>query len=393
MAWFGGVCEDVGMSKEESQLDRWRREIEELDRRLLATVARRSEVVRRVAAAKEEEGDRPLFDRKRERQVYERAESVADSLGLPRSVARQLMETVIEHSHQVQEAISQASSLIETAESSRRFVIVGGGGRMGRLLGEALTARGHEIDVIEADDQRDRGEVLADAEIVIVAVPMHAACEVLREITPLVPANALLCDINSLKEDVCAVMEEHGTCEAIGLHPMFGPSVRSLRRQKLVVCPVRRGPLGEWVQREFGQLGMELIESDPTTHDRMMAIVQVLVHYSTLVMGRSLQQSGIEAGQTLRFTSPIYRLELTFIGRLFAQNPDLYAEIEMTNPHGRAAIERFQRASGEIGSIIAAGDREAFRDVFREVSAYFADFSEDAMTMSDSIIDTIVTQP
>jgi chorismate mutase / prephenate dehydrogenase len=381
------------MTQSTDDLSRWRAELEELDRRLLAAAARRSELVRRIAAAKEQAGDKPLFDRDRERLVHERAAAVADSIGLPRTTARQLMQVVIDHSHEIQEQAARASSLVTTADDPQRLLIVGGGGRMGRFFAREFVARGHTIDILEADDHGGRAERIKDADIVMIAVPMHAVNEVIAEVGPHVSSDALLCDINSLKEDACNAMAQSSGGQAIGLHPMFGPTVRSFRRQKMIICPVKPGPRAEWLTREFGRMGLELIETDPETHDKMMAVVQVLVHFSTLVMGRALHQVGHPIDESLRFTSPIYRLELAFISRLFAQNVDLYAEIEMTNPHGAAARQAFIDAAEELDRIISETDREQFREVFSAVSTYFDHFADDAMALSDSIIDMVVTQP
>ena len=46
-----------------------------------------------------------------------------------------------------------------------------------------------------------------------------------------------------------------------------------------------------------------------------------------------LDLSGVGVEDSLRYTSPIYRLELAFVGRLFAQDPDLYGEIIRTNSY------------------------------------------------------------
>ncbi|TVR02490.1 MAG: bifunctional chorismate mutase/prephenate dehydrogenase [Deltaproteobacteria bacterium] len=381
------------MTDPADDLARWREELEELDRRMLAAAARRSELVRRIAAAKEQAGGKPLFDRERERMVHDRAAAVADSIGLPRPVARQLMQVVIEHSHDIQEQAARAASLVQTADDPKRFLLVGGGGRMGASFARELAARGHRIDILEADDHDRRAERVRTAEIVLLAVPMHAVNAVVAELGPHVADDALLCDINSLKEDVCRAMATHCKGEVLGLHPMFGPTVRSFRRQKMVVCHVQAGPRGKWLLREFGRMGLELIETEPETHDRMMAVVQVLVHFSTLVLGRALHDVGIGIEESLRFTSPIYRLELAFIGRLFAQSADLYAEIEMTNPHGPDARRAFRQAAEELDRVIRDGDRDRFRAAFHEVSAYFDHFAEDAMALSDSIIDMVVTQP
>ena len=371
------------------ELEALRAELDVLQHTLLATAARRTQVVRRIGQLKA--GSlRPLFDRRRERQVFERATAVAAEVGLDPQVARRLMQVLVESSHDEQAAIGQ-----DTARSAlvRRFVLVGGHGRMGRLLGGWLQARGHQVAVLERDDGQDPAAVLAGAEIVVVAVPMGAAVPVIRALAPLIRADQLLCDINSLKRDVCQAMASDCAGELVGLHPMFGPTVATLRRQKVVWCPLRPGPLAAWWREELGQMGAELVDTDPETHDHMMAVVQVLVHYSTLVMGDALRRTGVDLAQSLAFTSPIYRLELAFVGRLFTQDPDLYAEIEMSNPHGDAVRRRFRDAADDLARTIETGDRDHFRQAFGQVRSYFHGFGDEAMALSDWLIDTLVARP
>jgi len=198
--------------------------------------------------------------------------------------------------------------------------------------------------------------------------------------------------INSLKREVCSELR---ACrgEALGTHPMFGPTVGSLRRQKIVVCRVKPGPMSQWLEAELGRMGAELVESDPDTHDRMMAVVQVLTHFGILVMGQALAKSGVPLAETLRYMSPIYRLEVSIVGRLFSQAPELYREILMTNPAGAAYRELFVSEARELAAMIARGDGDAFVARFREASAFFAEFSREAMTLSDQIIDTVMSRP
>jgi prephenate dehydrogenase len=188
-------------------------------------------------------------------------------------------------------------------------------------------------------------------------------------------------------------MGEECAGEVVGLHPMFGPTVRSLRRQKVVICPVRQGEQAAWFRQELSAIGLELIDTDPETHDRMMAIVQVLVHFSTMVMGDALRRTGVDIDESLRFTSPVYRLELAFVGRLFAQNPDLYAEIEMSNPHANEVRALFIESASEIEALSRGGDRRAFRERFEEVARWFHGFQDEAMRLSDRVIDAMIRLP
>lgn len=371
-----------------------RAELDVLDRRLLEHASRRMEIVRAIGAAKASNGDgsvRPLFDRTRERDVYARSQAVAEELGLPWSLARRLTEALVEASHEEQAASSAESA--KASDRQRRFLMIGGEGRMAKRLAADLVPRGHEIISVDRSEGEERAiELAGEADIVMVAVPMQIAASMTARLAPHVREDALLCDINSLKRDVCAAMAD---CrgEAMGLHPMFGPTVRSLRRQKVVVCPVKPGPMSDWLRCELGRVGMELIETTPEAHDRMMAVVQVLVHFSTLVMGEALRRTGVSVEESLTYTSPIYRLELAFTGRLFAQSADLYAEIEMLNPYGPEVRRAFLDAADGLRAITDAGDREAFQQLFKGVSAYFEGFAGEAMELSDQVIEGLVRRP
>jgi chorismate mutase/prephenate dehydrogenase len=362
------------------ELETLRAELDRIDGEILERVAARLRVVAEVHAQKRALGKR-LFDRGREQEVLRRAEERAAHLGVSERAVRKLMAVLFEAAHDAQD---------EPPTTPRRVLIVGGKGRMGARFAEAFGARGHLCDVADRGAALDR-ERVATAEIVLVAVPMTEAERVTSEVAPLVAEGALLCDINSLKEGVCEAMR---ACpgEALGMHPMFGSSVSSFRRQKIIVCPVKTGAMSQWLIAELSRMGAEIVEADPLEHDRMMAVVQVLTHFGIMAMGLALARSGYALADTLRFMSPIYRLELSMVGRLFSQDPELYREIVMQNPCGQELRRRFVEESRELERIIGARDGAAFVARFAETRAYFASFSQEAMTLSDHIIDTVMSR-
>ncbi len=369
------------MSKE---LDELRLELDTIDRELMAVAARRMRVVRGIGALKAG-NTRAVFDRQRERAVFARARRNAEAAGLPSEVGERLLHTLVEAGHGMQ---TQAAA--GKMSEPRKVLILGGLGAMGRLLGDTLALRGHHIDAYDRDDPRDLAQTIAQVDVVLIAVPMALAAKVARLVCPMMRSGQLLCDINSLKEEVCGIFETECKSEALGLHPMFGPSVGSLRRQKVVVCHVHDGPQSEWLVSEFGRLGTDIIETDARTHDRMMAVVQVLVHFHTIVMGEALRRTEVPVADSLRFTSPIYRLELAVVGRLFTQDAELYASIEMDNPHGSEMRQLFLDAAQALHEAIESGDRARFTEMFSGVTAYFDDFGPEAMRVSDAIIDMLV---
>lgn len=369
-------AEEIAMLRD--KLDHW-------DRAIIEAAAARQGLVAQIGALKAATG-RSLFDRSREKAVFAKAYRNAEEYGLDREVAHDLFASLISFSHQRQENLV-------SAEITRNFLIVGGEGQMGRLFRRHLEDRGHTVDTLEPGDGKDRSERAQWADVVMISVPMKIASEVVREIGPLIRPDALLCDINSLKEEVCKSLKAHSAGEALGLHPMFGPSIQSLRRQKVVFCDVKPGPLSDWLYQEFGHLGFDNLKATPATHDRMMSLVQVLVHFQTIVMGDALRRTGIEVEESRQYMSPVYNLELSVVGRLFTQDPALYAEIEMSNPYGDEVLCHFRDATDELLEVVQSGDREAFHKVFNQAAEYFADFGQEAVEISDLLIEILSQRP
>ena len=276
--------------------------------------------------------------------------------------------------------------------STPHVLIIGGHGRMGRLFGAAFKAMRCRVKVIEKKDCLDPSK-LADADFVMISVPMKNAEEVAASAAPHVRKDALLFDINSLKTGICRVMEDSCPGEVVGTHPMFGPTVETLRGQKMVFCAVRAGVRSDWLRSTFREMGLDVVDSTPAEHDRMMAMVQVLTHFNKMILAESWRRSGVPVQETLHFVSPIYRLELAVTGRLFAQDPELYAEIEMANPYAEEMRSHLINAADELGNLLKSGDRHAFCDFFRNIQRYLHGFSEEAMSLSDGVVKFMVEQP
>ena len=115
--------------------------------------------------------------------------------------------------------------------------------------------------VLDVDDWDDADALLDGAGLVLLSVPIAVTLEVIARLKVRVPADALLADVTSVKAAPLQAMLDVHPGPVLGLHPMFGPTVATFRRQKVVVCPVRRGPLSDWLLGELGALGMELVHS------------------------------------------------------------------------------------------------------------------------------------
>ena len=360
--------------------------VDVLDRDLLQIVARRMALVGEIAAYKRQHGLR-IRDVAREREILADRSQRAEEMGLPRaeleSVFRVLMRASRDH-----QASLRAEVPYET--QSRTVAVIGGRGGMGALMVRLFGDLGHQVIVADVDTSLSAADAASVADAVVVSVPIDVTEEVIRAIGPRLREDAVLLDVTSIKEAPVTAMLESTRASVVGTHPMFGPNVHSLQGQRVVVCRARGDAWADWVVRMFEARGLSVQETTPAHHDRVMAVVQVLTHFQTQVLGLTLSRTGTSLDETLRFTSPAYLMELYVTARHFAQSPDLYGPIEMRNPATAHVTSEFGKAATDVAAILASNDRERFRQMFDEVRDFFGPFTHEALEQSSYLIDRLV---
>ena len=360
--------------------------VDVLDRDLLQIVVRRMALVGEIAAYKRQHGLR-IRDEQREREILVDRCERAEAMGLPRgeieSVFRVLMRASRDH-----QASLRAELPYET--ESRTVAVIGGHGRLGTLVARMFGDLGHRVIVADVDTTLTAADAAAVADVVVVSVPIDVTEAVIGQIGPRVRPDALLMDVTSIKESPVAAMLAATSASVVGTHPMFGPNVHSLQGQRVVVCRARGDAWADWVVRMFEARGLSVQETTPSHHDRMMAVVQVLTHFQTQVLGLTLARLGTSLEDTLRFTSPAYLMELYMGGRHFAQSADLYGPIEMKNPATPAVTATYLAVANEVAGILASGDRERFREMFAEVKSFLGPFTVEALEQTSFLIDRLV---
>jgi chorismate mutase/prephenate dehydrogenase len=192
----------------------------------------------------------------------------------------------------------------------------------------------------------------------------------------------LLADVTSIKQAPLDAMLAIHNGPVVGLHPMFGPDAPGMIKQVVVVCEGRGASHYQWLLEQMRLWGGSLYHSSASDHDHAMAYIQVMRHFSTFVYGQHLQQEDPRLKELISFSSPIYRLELAMVGRLFAQAPELYADIIFSNEDSIALLKRFCGRFETAINLLETGDKTAFVKQFNETALWFGDYAQ--MCLSDS---------
>ncbi|WP_396214589.1 bifunctional chorismate mutase/prephenate dehydrogenase [Gemmatimonas sp.] len=360
--------------------------IDALDRDLLQILARRMALVAEVAAYKRQHGIK-IRDAHREQDVLRDRHERAVELGLPPGEIESIFRVLLRSSRDHQAALRAEVPLTETAYT---VAIIGGHGKIGRLLARLFGDLGHRLLIVDTDTTLAAPEAAAAADVTVISVPIDRTEAVIRAVGPHVRPDALLMDVTSIKAAPMETMLASTTASVVGTHPMFGPTVHTLQGQRVVLCRGRGDHWADWVAHSFTARGLVITETTAAQHDRAMSVVQVLTHFQTQVQGLTLTRLGVPLAETLPFTSPAYLLELYVAARHFAQDPGLYGPIEMLNPRTSEVTAAYGVAVQELAQVIAGADQEAFTRLFHEVRTFFGDFTAEALVQSSFLIDRIV---
>ncbi|MCK8600566.1 prephenate dehydrogenase/arogenate dehydrogenase family protein [Desulfoferrobacter suflitae] len=268
-----------------------------------------------------------------------------------------------------------------------RVGVIGGHGEMGRLFTNFFKDLGCRVDIADVDTERTGREVLEDSDVVLFAVPLHETVKIIGDLVPYVRPDQLLMDVTSLKVGPVREMLR-SSAAVVGLHPMFGGRIATLAGQTLVACPVRISP-ESWgdIRDLFIQKGIRVKECTPEEHDRMMSIIQVLFHMTTMLVGRVLRELSVDIAETMEFTSPSYRLEINLLGRMFAQNGALYSAISQMNPYTKDILSSLMQGLSSYQEWYQGQDLDAFMRDFQKSAEHLGDFCSRAYEESSAVLD------
>ena len=207
----------------------------------------------------------------------------------------------------------------------------------------------------------DLRAVVADADLVVLCVPIGAMPALAREIADAISDRTIVTDVGSVKASVVAELGAifHGRGRFVGSHPMAGSEQTGIgaARAELfdgaacIVTPDAATDAGALAEvRAFWQtLGARVLEVAPAAHDEIVALVSHLPH---LLAATLVQTVLAENARAFEFCGPGFR-DTT---RVAAGPPAMWAEILRTN---RDAVRKSAEAMIEkLRGIITLLDQD-----------------------------------
>jgi prephenate dehydrogenase len=281
-----------------------------------------------------------------------------------------------------------------------QMLIIGGTGETGSWFARFFKDKGFDVvvwgpsgktNVAAKMGVRYAHEMMNEvkkSDIVMLSVPIEKTVEVIRQVAHLMKPGSLLMDVTSLKSEPMKAMTIHAplSVEVIGTHPLFGPTMPTLKGQTIILTPAK-GRSETWLPRMkslFESDGARIEVLDPEEHDEIMAVVQALTHFAYIGIGAALQALDFDVEKSRKFMSPVYEIMIDFVGRILDQNPELYASIQK-NPKAMKVRQTFIGECMRLSERADSGDLEGFKKIMLEAAEHFGQTHE-ALERSDRMI-------
>ena len=288
-----------------------------------------------------------------------------------------------------------------------KIAVIGGTRGLGEWIAKFLKSKGLDVTVTGRDKvtgeriskklgvnySSSNTSAASQADVVIVSVPIDVTLSTIKEVAPVMKNGSLIMDVTSVKEEPSRIMQEYSPqgVEVLPIHPMFGPRIRSLDGQVIVVAPTAKGKWYKKVYDFFEKENARIIVTTPEIHDRMMSVVQGLTHLAYISIAATIERLDVDIKESRNFASPIYQLMVDMIARIVAQNPYLYYSIQTHNRYTKKTHETFISIYKDLNKMISSGDEEGFVKVMGSAAKHMDDL-EAALGRSDKAISALTEE-
>ena len=179
---------------------------------------------------------------------------------------------------------------------------------------------------------------IADADLVLVAVPVNRIAQVVHEVLDHVGENTLVMDVGSVKESICKEVAQHPRrSQFVAAHPMAGTEYSGPQAalydlfdgKVMALCEVEKS---NWKLLDRALdiskvLNMRVKMMSPTDHDLHTAYVSHLSHVSSFMLGKTVLEIEKDEAQIFDLASTGFASTV----RLAKSHPQMWTPIFLEN--------------------------------------------------------------
>jgi len=231
-----------------------------------------------------------------------------------------------------------------------------------------------ELGII--DERTEMNNAIADAELVIIAVPVDKAPEILEQVLDNISPGQTVMDVGSIKANICNRVAQHSNRDQfVATHPIAGTEYSGpdaahyyLFDGKVNIIADKEASSPDSlsvVEKLFKTLKMNTIYMDAAEHDRHIAYVSHLSHITSFTLGLTVLE--LEKDEKSIFNMAGSGFASTV--RLAKSSPDMWAPIFQENKDNLTdAIDAYIEKLNQLKKQIESGSSEATHHTISEAN-------------------------
>lgn len=274
-----------------AEIEKLRKEIEQIDEEIVRLLSRRFQIVRELARLKHKLG-LPVYDPAREEDVRKRWLASAEQHNVPREIARSIVDTILSYSK-----ILQVVDRVSKKWRDRISILIVGSGNMGKTLFRMFSMFNLKTSIVPARAALQHLGNVLDYDYVIFATRSdYFYTDTFRELLRRFRKGTVISDILSVKTPYFShienVVKEHGHY-FVSTHPLFGPLDIAVGETIVLIpsascCPKETA---NTIAELYADVGLQVVTlSSPEEHDELMSIIQVAHHLHYLSLMKFLSE-------------------------------------------------------------------------------------------------------
>lgn len=233
-----------------------------------------------------------------------------------------------------------------------------GYGKFGALMHELIKRfiPAAEVRVFSSRSQPDQRlffslEDVAQSDVVLLTVPIHAFEENLQKILPLMGQHTILVDVATVKKYTVEILNRLAPDRAwIATHPMWGPESYAKREGdvsgfRIVIAESTLKQEQKETAISFLQkCGFDVVQMNPEQHDRHLAETLFLTHFIGQIIARTkFERTQID---TVSFGFLMDAMESV------RHDTELFKDVFRFNPYCKEVLNRFEVSEQEVRSLL-----------------------------------------
>ena len=217
-------------------------------------------------------------------------------------------------------------------------------------------------------------EEVQNADVVILAVPVDIAKDLILRVLDLAGADTLVFDTGSTKAGLCEIVADHqNRGNFLATHPIAGTeysgptaAVEDLFRNKTnIICEVEKTTykLRERALQIFQKLGMHIRYMEANSHDRHIAYVSHLSHVTSFMLGKTVLEKEKDEKDIFDLAGSGFASTV----RLAKSSPAMWTPIFLENK--KNILESLEEYIANLAEFKTLIEMEAFEKIFQEMES------------------------